>query len=573
MTELELQTKIDTRDSSKQVDKLIKKLDALIDSEKEVGEQGEKSMEQTADGAEKAEGKVSTLSKGFKGLGTAIKAAGIGLLIAALVKLGEAFGKNQAVMDKVSEVMETINIVFSQVTNSIVDAYESVNEAGTGFENLGKLISNLITLQLTPLKTLFYGIKLGVQELMLAWEDSIFGSGDTTKIEELKGSIAETKDNLVQVGKDAIQAGSELKENFINATEEIGAFTKSTVDNFGEISVAAAKEQAKQLVELRNNAKLAQVEQQILLEQYDRQAEKLRQIRDDDRLSTRERIKANEDLADVLEKQESAMLAQAQAQIDLAQAELAVNDNIENQVALKEALANKEGILAQIEGFRSEQLINRNSLIREQEEDRIELLDRDFNKTTDIEAKKAEAVKKTQEQIRDQYKKTTDEVAENIQNQLALEQSKEAAKQELISKGFQIAQEIAGENFQAQKGIAAAQATYDTFVAVNKTLSTTPAPFNIPLAIATGAFGLLQVRKILSTQPNSGGSAGGSISGGQSNRARQTEQPRVPDVGAFNRGVGGGQGGLEPQRAYVVNQEIKDKSKLAQRIEDSARLG
>ena len=59
------------------------------------------------------------------------------------------------------------------------------------------------------------------------------------------------------------------------------------------------------------------------------------------------------------------MLKNAQAVIDAAQAQFDKNDSDENQIALLDAKAEKEGILAQIEGFRSEQLINRISLERE----------------------------------------------------------------------------------------------------------------------------------------------------------------------------------------------------------------
>ena len=89
-----------------------------------------------------------------------------------------------------------------------------------------------------------------------------------------------------------------------------------------------------------------------MVEQYDRQAEQLRQIRDDERFSIEERRKANDQLLQVLAEQEAAMLKQADAQVASAQADLAKNKSIENQVALTEALANKEGVLAQIEGLK-----------------------------------------------------------------------------------------------------------------------------------------------------------------------------------------------------------------------------
>jgi hypothetical protein len=59
------------------------------------------------------------------------------------------------------------------------------------------------------------------------------------------------------------------------------------------------------------------------------------------------------------------MLAQADAQIAAAQSTLAQNRSIENQVAVTNALANREGVLAQIEGLRSEQKANDLALNKE----------------------------------------------------------------------------------------------------------------------------------------------------------------------------------------------------------------
>jgi hypothetical protein len=60
------------------------------------------------------------------------------------------------------------------------------------------------------------------------------------------------------------------------------------------------------------------------------------------------------------------MLKNADLVIAAARNELALNNNIENQVALTEALNEKKAILAQITGFQSEQLVNQTALINEQ---------------------------------------------------------------------------------------------------------------------------------------------------------------------------------------------------------------
>ena len=59
------------------------------------------------------------------------------------------------------------------------------------------------------------------------------------------------------------------------------------------------------------------------------------------------------------------MLANADAVIAAAQAQFDKNDSDANQIALLDAKAEKEAVLAQITGFRSEQLSNQNALLRE----------------------------------------------------------------------------------------------------------------------------------------------------------------------------------------------------------------
>ena len=57
-----------------------------------------------------------------------------------------------------------------------------------------------------------------------------------------------------------------------------------------------------------------------MIEQYDRQSELQRQIRDDETKTIDERIKANQRLGELLAEQEKLMLANADAQVKAAQA-------------------------------------------------------------------------------------------------------------------------------------------------------------------------------------------------------------------------------------------------------------
>ena len=352
--EINLKINSNIDDVTKEIKSLNKNLDNTTDVVKDVGKS-----------TKEVEKNTKTLADGFKGVGLAIKAMGIGLVISAMGTLKEVFMSNQKVADTVATGFGTVVNVFTKVVDVVVSVVEKVNKSSEGFKGLSAVISGLITISLTPLKLGFYAISLAIDEARLAWEESFFGDKDPKTINELNKRISTTKDNIVEVGKDAVDAGKKVANNIGAAITEVGAVVEGTIDGVSKISVSAAYEQAKANVQLQNTAKLAEANQARLVEQYDRQAEKLRQIRDNDLISIDDRIKANNDLKDVLDKQQKAMIDQADMQIAAARNTYEMNKSIENQVALTNALANREGVLAQVEGLRSEQIANNIALTKE----------------------------------------------------------------------------------------------------------------------------------------------------------------------------------------------------------------
>ena len=352
--EINLKINSNIDDVTKEIKSLNKNLDNTTDVVKDVGKS-----------TKEVEKNTKTLADGFKGVGLAIKAMGIGLVISAMGTLKEVFMSNQKVADTVATGFGTVVNVFTKVVDVVVSVVEKVNKSSEGFKGLSAVISGLITISLTPLKLGFYAISLAIDEARLAWEESFFGDKDPKTINELNKRISTTKDNIVEVGKDAVDAGKKVANNIGAAITEVGAVVEGTIDGVSKISVSAAYEQAKANVQLQNTAKLAEANQARLVEQYDRQAEKLRQIRDNDLISIDDRIKANNDLKDVLDKQQKAMIGQADMQIAAARNTYEMNKSIENQVALTNALANREGVLAQVEGLRSEQIANNIALTKE----------------------------------------------------------------------------------------------------------------------------------------------------------------------------------------------------------------
>lgn len=156
-------------------------------------------------------------------------------------------------------------------------------------------------------------------------------------------------------------------------------------------------DQSKELVKLQNQSKLAEVERLKLQFQYQKLAEEQRQIRDDERNSLGERLRANEQLNAILQKQLAEEKAAIQVKIDAARAELGRLANIENEVALQQALTEEADLQERIRGQESEYLSNNLALAREQLE--VAQLSKD-NELNWLEAEKQRSIlaKRTQVQ-------------------------------------------------------------------------------------------------------------------------------------------------------------------------------
>lgn len=351
-------------DAAKDFGKLADNIDDSTDRIKKLNQE----VKKTDNATDGAAGGFKKISSAAKGLGTALKGAGIGLIIGALAGLKSAFESNSETAVGFSKVMETLSILFNQTIGALISAAKAAYESTGGFNALGKVLGGLLNIAISPLKLAFYGMKLGIQQLQLAWEQSFMGDKDPKTIKELRKNIKATYKDIEDTAKGVIKSGKQIYENFGEAAMEVFDFGSKAVTNLSKISITAAYEQASALVDAKNNAAVAAAQQGRLIEIYDRQAETLRQIRDEERNSIPERIAANNKLKDVLDQQEKAMLRQADLQIQAAQLEYNKNKNTENQVALTEALANREGVLAQIQGLRSEQLANDLALQREADE-------------------------------------------------------------------------------------------------------------------------------------------------------------------------------------------------------------
>ena len=578
---------------------------------------------------DKSSGKASKgiggMGKALKGVGTAFKALGIGLVIAAVAGLTEAFSRNEKITKGISTILTTVGNVFSQVTDAIVDTYEAIASSSENFDALGKVVKGLLTIAMTPLKLTFYAIKLGIQETQLAWEKSFFGDKDPKTINDLNTSIRETKDSILEVGVNAIKAGGDVVDNFKEAAGEIGNMAKTAVKEFSEVSISVAYEQAKAYEVAKDSAIEAAAQQALLVERYDRQAEQLRQIRDEERNSIADRKKANDELLLILDTQEKAMLKQADLQIRAARLEVQRNGNAETRAALIDALANKEGVLAQIEGLRSEQKANDLALDKEQieltnskleSESKLSIERKKFNaEQIDDELLRLEALREVYESEAELERERLENIVNSFKEgtqarrdaQIALDNFQEGARQKQLINEKEISDAtikikrkeekaktdslqayanmavsiggLLGRETVAGKALSVASALVSTYLSAQKAyesqLYTITPDAPIRAAIAAGvavASGLANVKAILSVKvPNVGG---GNVGGG-------VTSPRAPRTPNFNI-VGGSETSQlaqtindktqEPIKAYVVANDVKTATELDRNIINGASI-
>jgi hypothetical protein len=587
----------------------IKKLNAEVNK---VGDKSPKEFKKLETGSKKTGDSVKKTTLTFRGLGTALKGLGIGLIIAAFATLQELFERNQRVSDIFKTSFEALSIAFNDfvgfVDKGVVSIKNFFKDPLEPIKNFGKTIRDFVIGR----------IELAVEGI------GLLGSAIKKVFQgDFKGALEDAGKGFVNFNRGVNPAAmviEGLTKTVVEGTNAISNYTKSTI------------EQAKSNVELKKSADLAAVANQGLIEKFDRQAEQLRQVRDDERLSIEERKKANDELAEVLEEQEKLMLRNAQVALDAALVELQKDkDNIESKKAVMEAENELAAVQAQIEGFRSEQKSNDLALDRELIEMTNSKLEAETNLSIEQQRFNAEQIndnlqrlekQKEIDQLEQELQKTRlqkiiDEANEGTQAkidaQITLDEFMEQSRQQNITREKEITLEkkkiddkdlanrkliekqkidavantfgaianILGESSKAGKAFATGQALINTFQGVTEVLSSKsvlPEPIatiariaNIATVLATG---FKTVKQINSVQPMASG-AGVSTSVS----AVATPTPQAP---SFNIVGASAENQLaqtladatqKPVKAFVVAGDVSTAQSLDRNIIQESSLG
>jgi hypothetical protein len=326
--------------SQTQADKTADSINEIADTTKDIG----KSAEDSQKG-------IKGLGTGFKGLGVAIKAAGIGILLQAMGILKELFDNNQKTVDFFNTTFNTLQVAFSDFTKWI---------SGSGGSSIVNFFKSIFEDPKQALLDFADAFKRNIQERFESYLDTLGYLASAVK-KVFSGDFAGAMKDVKNAGKESLDVLTGVNNSFDKGKELITKGAKA-ISNY----VVETVKQGAAMTETNKQAEIAEVRMQGLIEKYDLQAEKLRQVRDDERLSMDERIKANEDLGKVLEEQEKVMLENAQSVLNAKARQLSLDkDNIEFQKEYIAAQNELIGVEAQVAGFRSEQLMNEMSLQRE----------------------------------------------------------------------------------------------------------------------------------------------------------------------------------------------------------------
>jgi hypothetical protein len=602
---------------NKKIEELEKKLVGTQDATADLGKEAKKTgtaISKTFNGLKKVVTAPFELAKkAASGLGTLLKGGlGLGLIVGAVDKLSESFNANQKVVDAVNKVMTTLSIIFNQITEAIFGAVEEQSKLNGGFDATKKVLGGLISGVLNVFVGIIQGIKLAVQEVQLAWEQSFFGDKDATRIKELNKEIAVTREELKKTGENLLESGKMVVNNLAEAASEVAntvvAVATKVAKTVQELDVTKAINQAERLVELQKAAALAEVQRQKIQLEFQNTQEQLRQLRDDEQNSIAERQKANADLLASLQQQAELEREQIKIKVAAIAAEYEINKTNENLVALKQAQLELTDLDERLQGQKSEALANQNSLLKEQLEidkgiaatdqeifeiqqnAQVELLDNEVavaEKQIEIAENVFQKKKALLEAEIATFKEGTAQraeaenalkvlEAENAAGRLQLEKNLQEAKLATIKGALQGVAQLVGENTVLGKAIALAQVTIDTYTGATKALAQ-GGIFGYIGAAGIIASGIANARQITATQvptEASGATGGGSTITNTLSQPAQPAQFNIVGQSGINQLAQTiGSQFNQPVRAYVVGQDVTTAQQLERQRVKTATFG
>jgi len=486
---------------------------------------------------------------GFKALGTAIAATGIGLLIGLIAGLTAKMAENKKIAEAFEVVVSAIGAAFNILVQKIepfaglvIDAFSNPVES---IQKLGDAIKQNIQNRID-------GILTFIPKIGQAWD--LLTSG------KWKEASKVAADAVGQV----VLGVTDITDKIGDAADAVGEFASEYVDEVGKATQSATK-----LTQEQQKLRDQQRELNVEYAQARAEIEQLKQKRDDERLSIEERIEAAQRASELDQEFADKREAIANAEVALVQREIAIQgDSIERQDELAEARiaaaeAAESSAAVQTELMTSIYGLEQESIAIEQEK-------------MDKRREAAEESKRLLQEEEDLKKKNAEE--EIARNKEVFESRIQFATQALgalaaLNEAFSGDSEKQQKKaFQRNKAIGISTAIINTagaiIGAINPASGGLGIPAGLPGAAIAAATGVAQIATIAKSRFKSAGSPPPAPSGGGGGAAG-LPTPTAPQLDLSFLGGGAGQDGF---RTYVIASEVSNSQQANQKINDQAAL-
>jgi hypothetical protein len=605
MEKIVVELDVKSKEGIKEVEKLNKKLSSTKTEAKDAG----KSLDAVSGGAvskfKGLQGSIGGVVKGFKSLKFAIIASGIGALLLAVLAVGKAFTSSEEGQNKFAKILGVIGSVtgnlidmLANLGENIISVFENPKQALIDFKNL--IVENITNRFDAIIDTLgFLGSafkKVFSGDFSGAMEDAKKAGSSyvdvLTGVKDTLNKVSESVTNLgSEIAKDA-RAAANIADQRAKADKLerklLVERAKANRDRADLLDKAAQKEKftSKERIEFLTEA--GKIEDEITAKEII--AAKLRfdakVVENSLSKSTKEDLLEEANLKANLINLETAKLTKQKlvsSQIVGAKREeaaeiKAIEDKaLADKKAIEELEANTEEekrVLAlEKENIRfeeaillaTEQGLKTEELERSQKES-LQLM-RDGFAQVDID--RAAKIAATKKAIDDKAARDAQIIAEKTLRDAKIIAD---AKVNTLNMSANAAIQIAGRESKIGKAVAVAQAIWNTKNAITKTLSSIPAPFNIPVAIATGVFGLAQVKDILKTPAPLGGGAGGSVPSMASAMPPSFNTIGTGATSANQQQAVANNQSQQPIRTYVVSGDVTTSQEMERNIVEGASL-
>lgn len=331
---IDFQVNVNTSEASSSVKKL----------KKDVEDTGETTKEAAKD-AKKAQGAFGSMGNTLKTLGV------VAIISKGFEFFKEVLGKNQKVADALSTTINFFKGVLSDLVSFIVD-------------NSGKVISFFKDVFENP-KQYVIGLAQAIKDNLIERVNSIIDSfGYLAEIIKnvFTGNFDAALESAKNFGKEMADVVTGVDDSFDKTTKAVTDLAETAGNYFNK-----KLDQAKALTKATNDAVIAEAQMLNAVKQTEIAAERLRQQRDNENISINERIAANEELGKVLKKGQEQELALVGIRARKIQQEIQLNGtNNELQAELIRLNGEKKDIEEKYTAFATEQITNRNALLKEQ---------------------------------------------------------------------------------------------------------------------------------------------------------------------------------------------------------------